>query len=132
MKTIDYLPRAPKYSTCWYCLSKVEGSHDSETQVRYLCDKHKPLYINWYCNRQSSNKWYFSSIIILLPDQFRLLYPIHNDEQDFYLDEFSLNSFNNFKGSWRSFEGKTFPFEWVLSQTPEKLLSVFQMYRTFS
>ncbi len=130
---MNFIPNPPKYSTCWYCLSQVEGSHDSETSVRYSCLNHKPLHINWYCQRKTSGEWFFYNIIILLPDQFRLIYPIENEQvQEFYLEEFSRNEFNNFIGSWRSFKEKTYPVDWVLTQTPTKLLSILQMYRTFS
>lgn len=130
---MQIIPHPPKYSTCWYCLSKIEGSHDSETSVRYVCLNHSPLHVNWHCQRKTAGEWFFNSFVILLPDQFRLLYPIHNNQaQEFYLDEYSKNEFNNFKGSWISFRAKTYPVDWVLTQTTTKLLSILQMYRTFS
>lgn len=129
---MNIIPNAPKFSPCWYCKSEVEGSHNSETSVRYTCLNHKPLHIEWNCQRRTVNEWYFNNIIILLPDHFRLFYPIMNDEvTEFYLDEFKRTAFNNYKGAWID-KGKTYPVEWVLSQTPERLLSLLQMYKTFS
>jgi hypothetical protein len=129
---MKFIPKAPKYSTCWYCLEKVEGSHNRETEVRYSCTNHKPLYIDWYCQRRSYGNWYFNNIIIYIPDHFRLLCPIEADNPVFHLDEYKPNDLIKQVGSWRSFQSKTYPIDWVLTQSPKRLLSLLQIYKTFS
>lgn len=123
------IPNAPKYSTCWYCHDQVEGSHEQETLVRYDCPNHKPLRINWYCTRKSPNEWYFYTLIISLPKHYELYCNNINEDINFKLAEWKSSS--SISGEWR-FTNKYYPLDWVLTQTSERLLSLFQMYKTFS
>ncbi len=142
MKT---LPTAPKYSTCWYCLNKVEGSHNAETEVQYTCRNHNSLIINWYCSRQTTNKWFFTRMIIALPNQFRLYWQIkfmskkddQTEDNNFYLHEYRKTFPNELSQQWFLFRDsistiKSFPIDWVLTQTPERLQSLLEMYKVFS
>lgn len=129
MKTI---PNAPTYSPCWYCQEKTEGSYASETIVQYACPNHEPLHIEWYCQRKTAGEWFFTSFNILLPGHFRLRSHLNNEHaNDFYLDEYNHYT-NTIAGKWSAFQFKTYSMDWVLTQTPERLLSLFQMYKTFS
>lgn len=131
MTTINYLPNAPKYSTCWYCHDQVEGSHNNETMVRYSCPNHKPLRIEWYCARRAAaNKWYFYTLTISLPEHYQLYCNV-TENYNFRLAEWKYKIPTSINGAWY-FINKYYPLDWVLTQTSDKLLSFFQMYKTFS
>jgi hypothetical protein len=128
------LPKAPKYSTCWFCHSKVEGSHTRETERQYSCRNH-PVQIQWYCKRLTYGKWSFSKIEIFIPNHFKLSWNMHINNR-FYLQEWEKVTTRIF-GTWvlvfepDNSKPKGFDVDWVLLQSPERLHSLLQLYQTF-
>lgn len=129
---MNTLPNAPKYSTCWYCLAKIEGSPIKETSVQYSCTNHLPLRIDWHCFRKAPGEWYFHDINIYLHKHFKLTWLIQATSK-FWLLEWR-NATPTTWGYWDldNSSHQDFNSDWILSQTPERLLSLLQMYRTFS
>lgn len=126
--------KAPKYSTCWFCHSKVEGSHARETVVQYSCRNHQ-IEVQWFCRRLTYGKWSFHKLDMFLPKHFKLSWNFHINTQ-FNILEWEKSD-NKLSGAWvlifnEEFKPKTFPVEWVLLQSPERLYKLLQLYQTFS
>lgn len=128
------LTQAPKFSECWFCHSKIEGSHTKETEVQYSCRNH-PLEVQWYCQRLSCNKWSFQKIDIFAPNHFKLSWNLFIDNK-FYLYEWERTTDNKIFGAWQvvfnNSKPKVFSVDWVLLQSPEKLANLLKMYQVFS
>jgi hypothetical protein len=133
------IPEPPEYSTCWFCNTKYQGFHTRETEVQYNCPKH-PLYTDWYCVRQTAGKWFFNRIVLTLPGHFRLHWNFHAGP-NFTLDEWLPGKANMYGSHWQTinanphsfpFQPTGFPAEYILTQSPERLHSLLQLYKTFS
>jgi hypothetical protein len=136
----------PEYSPCWFCPTtphgavKWSGMHTRETEVQYSCPNHNPLYIDWYCVRQTSKQWFFNRLIITLPGHFRLYWNFHAGPR-VNLEEWIKAAPNKHGSHWKAINNnpRGFPFQphyydpkWVLSQTTERLHKFLELYRVFS
>lgn len=129
----ETLSEAPIFITCQFCHQQVEGSHLKETSVQYSCVNHLPLRIQIHCNRRTQGEWYFDNMGIFIPQHFQLYWNIRAGNK-FRLAEWRTD--NNFINTYWDLSGPlshiTFPSEWVLSQSAERILKILQMFKVFS
>jgi hypothetical protein len=114
----------PKHLICHFCKQDIEGLHNTEIEVVYRCRRHEPLIYELCCHRVTKGVWTFNRVIIQLPLQLRLYW-------NFIGQEFELREWAKHSLRWSEVQ-KKFDADWILTQTPEKLLSLLQMYKTFS
>jgi hypothetical protein len=130
---MNYIKEPPQFLICNFCNQEVKSYQTvNSNAVQYKCCNHEDLIIGWWCVRKPPNEWYISNMTITLLPYYRLYLDfIKNDK--FYLHEYRKQGYlgHSPPGGW-FFVETTFPIDWVLSQTPERLLSLLQMYKTFS
>lgn len=127
------LTELPTFIICPFCHQQIEGSYVKETSVQYNCTNHLPLRIIYYYYRKTHGEWYWGSMSIFIPKHFQLYWNPRGTE-GFQLVEWHKMDYNLNGGGWKfnSQLTKTFSPEWVFSQSAEKLLSLLNMYKTFS
>lgn len=146
----NFFSTAPDYLTCCFCKKKIYGSHlnsphsisaDSfspDSIIQYSCLNHKPLSMDYSLYRVSGNleethgKWVAHRIVISHSDSFRLFWSCSFRNNSFYLQEHQKASSDQQVEGWYIFDSTSFPFDWVLEQSHERILSILEMYRTFS
>lgn len=114
----------PECSVCWYCHSQITCDNIDPMVLEFYCSNHKPLSIKWtYSNLDG--EWTLSYIHVYIPKHFELYW--YRKYSYFKLYEWSKED-----RLWDVRIKQTFSVDWVLSQNPERLLSLLQMYKTFS
>ena len=123
-------PSPPEYLICPYCKRKMSSIYDQESRYLYSCDEHKPLIVDYYYTSVPPGRWINDLIIISYLDSFRLSWNYTSTVNSFSLQEYKYKK--SMIVGWYGYENASFPVNWVLSQKPEKILSLLEMYRTFS
>lgn len=148
--TNNIFSNAPDYLTCRFCKAKMYGSHlnlpdtvpamafSPDPLIQYSCLNHKPLSMEYTLIRisndldESHSTWIPHRIFINHSDSFRLFWSCSFREKVFYLQEHQGAAQNEQVEGWYIFNSTSFPFDWVLEQSHERILSILEMYRTFS
>lgn len=122
------IPRPPDFVECPFCQSKIERAYVRQTCWRYSCNNHLPLRVEANCISLADpdGNWFFSSMTISLPHHFQFYW----NQNNLYFQLKEWRNSNSLKGYWRL--NNTFTIDWIFSQSAERLLSILQMYKTFS
>ncbi len=130
----------PDHIYCPYCKEKMSGALDQGTYMIYSCDRHQPITIDYYYTRTTlskraippPNKWINAHIIISNSNSFRLVWNYSLSGNNFYLQEYEKVIPGQRLGGWYGYKSTSFSIDWVLSQTPARIISLLEMYKVFS
>lgn len=127
----------PDHIMCDFCRQPIEMLKISTIQVKYYCPNHDPLQVIYYFLKKENSEWFLKKHELSI-EHFRLcwfnnfrgerkgkIYELHEFKRGKYLFNWVLVKDHDGKE-------KTFSADWVLNQTPQKITSLLQMYRTFS
>ena len=117
---------------CPFCKKKMTAVYEQGTRLLYTCINHKPLIIDYYYANVPPGKWTNDIIIISNSNSFRLYWNYVSSGDNFYLQEYEKTISGQRLGGWYGYKSTSFPIDWVLSQTPARIISLLEMYKVFS
>lgn len=124
-----FLNSPPEFINCHYCNSELRVYLTS----LYSCTNHKPLCIDYCYFKTYSGKWLFDHISIFIIKHFKMMLE-YGTAKNFYVYEWKNGSEINLKQDegWYLFNKQSYPAEYILSLTPERILAILNLYKTFA